>query len=133
MEDDSINFYEAMDSSNSQKWIDAMNEEMKSMKDNDIWDLVPLPEGAKHIYYKLIFKVKRDSKGNMERYKLRLVAKGFMQKKGINDKETLSPVSSKDSFRFIMGLVAHFNLELHHMDIKTLFLKGNIDEKIYMV
>ena len=60
-----------------QEWIDAMNEEIKSMKDNEVWDLVPLPEGVKPIGYKWIFKTKRDSKGDVERYKARLVAKGY--------------------------------------------------------
>ena len=49
MEDDLINFHHAIESSYSQKWIDAMNEEMKSMKDNDVWDLIPLLKGAKPI------------------------------------------------------------------------------------
>ena len=49
MEDDSINFRQVMKSSNSQEWIDAINEEIKFMNDNDIWDLVPLPKGAKPI------------------------------------------------------------------------------------
>ena len=133
MEDDPINFRQAMESSKSQKWIDAMNEEIKSMKDNDVWALVPFPKGTKSISYKWIFKTKRDSKGDVERYKARLVAKGFTQKEGIDYKETFSPVSSKDSFRIIMALVAHFNLELHQMDVKTAFLNGNIDETIYMV
>jgi transposase InsO family protein len=133
VEDDPINFRQAIESSNSQKWLDAMNEEIKSMKDNDVWDLVPLPEGAKPIGCKWIFKTKRDSKGNVERYKARLVAKGFTQKEGIDYKETFSPVSSKDSFRIIMALVAHFDLELHQMDVKTAFLNGDIDETIYMV
>jgi hypothetical protein len=69
----------------------------------------------------------------VEKYKTRLVAKGFTQKKGIDYKETFSPVSSKDSFKIIMALVAHFNLELHQMDVKTTFLNGNIDETIYML
>ena len=69
----------------------------------------------------------------MERYKARLVAKGFTQKKDIDFKETFSPVSTKDSFRTIIALVAYFDLELHQMDVKTLFLNGNIDETIYMV
>ena len=79
------------------------------------------------------FKTKRDSKGNIVRYKARLVAKGFIQKEGIDYKKTFSPISSKDSFRIIMALVAHYDLELHQMDVKTMFLNGNIDETIYMV
>ena len=90
MEDDPINFHQAKQSSDSQKWIDAMNEEYKSMQDNDVWDLVPLPKGAKPIGCKWIFKTKRDSKGDVERYKAHLVAKGFTQKKDIDFKE-LSP------------------------------------------
>ena len=133
VEDDPINFRQALESSKSQEWIDAMNEEINSMKDNDVWDLFPLPEGVKPIGCKWIFKTKRDSKGDVERYKARLVAKGYTQKEGIDYKETFSPVSSKDSFRTIMALVAHFDLELHQMDVKTVFLNGDIDETIYMV
>ena len=87
----------------------------------------------KPIFCKWIFKTKKDSKGNVERYKAHLVAKGFTQKEGIDYKETFSPVYLKDSFRIIMALVAHFNLELHHMDVKTVFLNGDIDEIIYML
>ena len=110
-----------------------MNEEIKSMKDNDVWDPVPLPEGVKIIDCKWIFKTKRDSMGNVEKYKIRLVAKGFTQKEGIDYKETFSPVSSKDSFKTIIALVAHFDLELHQMDVKIVFLNGDINEMIYMV
>ena len=127
-EDDPINFRQAIESSNSKKWIDAMNEDIKSMKDNDVWDLVPLPKGRKPIGCKWIFKTKKDSMGNVERYKVCLVAKGFTQKEGIDQRETFSPVSLKDSFRTIMALVAHFDLELHQMDVKTAFLNGDIDE-----
>ena len=109
-----------------------MNEEMKSVHDNDVWDLVRLPEGLKPIGCKWIFKTKRDSKDNKERYKARLVAKGFTQQEGIDYNETFSPVSLKDSFRFIMSLVAHFDLKLHQMGVKIVFLNGEIDETIYM-
>ena len=71
-EDDPINFRQAQESSKSQEWIDAMNEEIKSMKDNDVWDLVPLLESVKPIGCKWIFKTKRGSKGDVERYKARL-------------------------------------------------------------
>ena len=60
------------------------------------------------------------------------MAKGFTQKEGITYKDTFSPVSKKDSLRIIMALIAHFDLELHQMDVKTAFLNGNLDEDIYM-
>ncbi|RVW88103.1 Retrovirus-related Pol polyprotein from transposon TNT 1-94 [Vitis vinifera] len=120
-------------SSNFEKWIEAMKDEMKSMIDNGVWDLVELPKGVKPIGCKWILKTKRDSKGNIVKYKACRVAKGFTQKEGIDYKETFSPVSSKDSFRIIMALVAHYDLELHQMDVKTAFLNDNIDETIYMV
>ncbi|RDY08246.1 hypothetical protein CR513_07542, partial [Mucuna pruriens] len=90
IEDDSINFCQATQSSNSKKWIDVMKDEMKSMQDNDIYNLVELVEGVKPIGCKWIFKTKKDSKGNIERYKARLVAKDFTQKEDIDYKETFS-------------------------------------------
>ena len=62
---------------------------------------------------KWVFKTKCDFRDNIERYKARLVAKGFTQKDDIDYKETFSLVSKKDSFRIIMTLVAHYDLELH--------------------
>ena len=60
------------------------------------------------------------------------MAKGFTQKEGIDYHETFSPVSKKDSFRIIMALVAHLDLELHQMDVKTVFLNGDPEEEVYM-
>ncbi|XP_062089656.1 uncharacterized mitochondrial protein AtMg00820-like [Humulus lupulus] len=111
----------AIKSSNSQKWIDAMKEEYKSMQDNKVWELVPLPDDAKPISCKWIFKTKRGANGNVERYKARLVAKGYTHKEGIDYTGTFSPVSSKDSFRTIMALVAHLDLELHNWMLKQRF------------
>ena len=60
------------------------------------------------------------------------MAKGFTQRDGVNYKETFSLVSKKDSFRIIMALVAHYDLELHQMDVKTTFLNENLGEEVYM-
>ena len=92
------------------------------MSVNRVWDLVELPDGLKAIGCKWVFKTKKDSQGNIERHKARLVAKGFTQREGIDYTDTFSPVSKKDSLRTIMALVAHFDFELHQMDVKTAFL-----------
>ncbi|RVW17709.1 Retrovirus-related Pol polyprotein from transposon TNT 1-94 [Vitis vinifera] len=94
----------------------------------------PQPEtfDCKLVRCKWVFKTKRDAKGNIKQFKARLVVKGFTQKEGIDYRDTFSSVSKKDSLRIIMALVAHFDLELHQMDVKTAFLNGNLDEDIYM-
>ena len=102
------------------------------MSDIDVWELVDLPKGYKPIGCKWVFKTKRDNKGNVERYKARLVSKGYTQREDIDFTETFSPVSTKDSFRLVMALVAHFDLELHQMDVKTAFLNGDLSEEVYM-
>ena len=94
---DPISFSEAIESVESEKWIEAMKEELKSMEENKVWDIVDLSEGAKRVGCKWVFKTKHDSKGNVERYKARHVAKGFTQKDGIDYKKTFSPASKKDS------------------------------------
>ena len=109
-----------------------MNEEMDSMASNRVWNLVELPDGVKAIRCKWVFKTKKDSMGNIERYKARLVAKRFTQKEGIDYIETFSPVSKKNSLCIIMALVAHFDLDLHQMDEKTAFLNGDLEEEVYM-
>ena len=59
---------------------------------------------------------------------MRIVAKGYSEGEGIEDKETFSLVSTKDSLRIIMAIVTHFDLELHQMDVRTAFLNGDLDE-----
>ncbi|WJZ95429.1 hypothetical protein VitviT2T_014201 [Vitis vinifera] len=109
-----------------------MKDEMSSMRCNDVLDLVELPNGAKSIGCKWVFKIKKDSLGNIERYKARLVAKGFTQKEGIDYTKTFSPISKKDSLCIILTLVSHFDLELQQMDVKTSFLNGELEEEVYM-
>ena len=69
----------------------------------------------------------------MDRYKARLVAKGFSKTEGIDYTKTFSLVSTKDSFRIIMAIMAHYDLELYQMDVKTTFLNGDLFKDVYMV
>jgi hypothetical protein len=132
MEDDPTTYEQAMRSEYAAKWLEAMRDEIKSMDSNKVWELMEIPKGAKKVGCKWVYKTKYDSQGNVQRHKARLVAKGFTQREGIDYNETFSPVSCKDSFRIIMALVAHFDLELHQMDVKTAFLNGDLEEDVYM-
>ena len=111
IDNDPVSFSQAMECSGSIKWVNAMKDELNSMDQNQVWELVELPKGCKRVGCKWVFKTKRDFNGNIERYKARLVAKGFTEKRGIDYKETFSPVSKKDSLRIILALVAHYDLE----------------------
>ena len=132
MKDDPTSFEEAIRSVNSSKWTAAMEDETKSMSANKVWDLEEISKGAKIVGCKWVYKTKCDSKGNIERFKTRLVAKGFTQREVIDYNETFSPVSCKNSFRIIRALVAHYDLELHQMDVKTTFLNSDLHENVYM-
>ena len=85
----------------------------------------------KAIGCKWVFNTKTNSLGNIERYKARLIAKGFNQEKGIDYHDTFSPVSKKDSFFLIMASMAHFDMELHQMDVKTSFLNRDLEESLH--
>jgi Reverse transcriptase (RNA-dependent DNA polymerase) len=91
-----------------------------------------LPNGSKKVGCKWIFKIKCDSIGKIEQYKVRLVVKGFTQKEGVDFNEIFLSVSKKDSLRIVLALVAHYDLELHQMDVKTAFLNGELEEEVYM-
>ena len=130
---DPITYEEAVSCPQSELWLDAMRDEIQSMRYNGVWELIELPEGHRPIGCKWVYKTKRDSKGKVEKFKSRLVAKGFTQREGVDYEATFSPVSSKDSFRVIMALVAHFDMELHQMDVKTAFLNGDLNEEVYMM
>ena len=70
--------------------------------------------------------------GSIDKYKARLVVKGFRQKEGLDYFDTYSPVTRITSIRMLIAIAALYNLEIHQMDVKTAFLNGDLDEEIYI-
>ena len=126
-------FQEATSSSDAHLWIAAMQEEIEALHKNKTWDLVPLPHGRKAIGNKWVYKIKRNSDDQVERYRARLVVKGYAQKEGIDFNEIFSPVVRLTTVRVVLAICAIFDLHLDQLDVKTAFLHGEIDEEIYML
>ena len=125
-------FEEATNSPEKAKWNEAMGKEMKSLSENKVWELTTLPAGKKAIGCKWVYKVKTNSDGSIERYKARLVARGFDQKFGSDYDETFCPVVRLESLRTLIALSTQRGLELHHVDVHTAFLNGVLQEEVYM-
>ena len=114
------------------EWIGAMNSEMDSLHDNDVWDLVELPKGQKVVGSKWVFKLKRNEDGSVERCKARLVAQWYSQEKGLNYDETFSFVVTSESIRSVIALVSKNDLKMHQLDETTAFLNGELEEEVYV-
>ena len=108
-------------------WKDAMNEEIHSMKINNVWDLEELPPDSRAISCKWVFTKKRNG-----RYKARLVARGFMQKEGLDYSETFSPVISMPVLRLVLIIILNEDLHAFVLDVKTAFLYGKLNELVFM-
>uniref|UniRef100_A0A2N9EVE4 Reverse transcriptase Ty1/copia-type domain-containing protein n=1 Tax=Fagus sylvatica TaxID=28930 RepID=A0A2N9EVE4_FAGSY len=132
LEDEPQSFKEAMSTPEAPLWKKAINSEIESILQNHTWELVDLPPGCKPLGYKWIFKRKMKADGSIDKYKARLVVKGYKQKEGVDYFDTYSPVTRITSIRMLIAIAALYNLEIHQMDVKTAFLNGELDEEIYM-
>ena len=132
LEGEPQSFEEAMSSSEAPLWKEAIQSEIDSILQNHTWELVDLPPGCKPLGYKWIFKRKMKADGSIDKYKARLVIKGYKQKEGLDYFDTYSPVTRITSIRMILAIAALRNLEVHQMDVKTAFLNGVLDEEIYI-
>ena len=125
-------YNEAMKSSNSDKWLEAMESEMKSLERNNVWELVPLPKERKLVDCRWVLGRKYNSDGKPDRYKARLVAKGFTQEYGLDYEETFAPVVHFNSLRLFLTLAVYFKMNVQQMDVVTAFLYGELEEEIFM-
>lgn len=109
-----------------------MLEEYESILKNKVWKIVPRPKDKTIISSKWLFKIKHAPDGSVDKFKARFVARGFSQKEGIDYDEIFAPVARYTSIRTIIAIVAAKRWKLHHMDVKTAFLNGVINEEVYV-
>ena len=112
-EGETQSFMEAIETTNKEKWLWSMEEEMKSLKENQTYDLVKLPDGKRALKNKWVFKLKSEENNPNPRYKARIVVKGCHQKKVIDFEEIISPVVKMTCIRAILGLAAKLDLEIN--------------------
>nr|GEV71493.1 retrotransposon protein, putative, Ty1-copia subclass [Tanacetum cinerariifolium] len=117
----------------SEKWLNAMNVKMQSMKDNEVWVLVELPPNGKTVGSKWHFKKKTDMDGNVHIYKARLMANEFTQTLRIDYEETFSLVADIRAIRILIAIAAYYDYEIWQIDVKTAFLNGYLNEEVYMM
>ena len=125
-------FKTTMSSSESTYWKEAVNNVIESVLSNHTWESADLPPGNKPLGSKWIFKRKTKPDGTIDKYKARVVVKGYTQKKGLDYFDTYSPVTRITSIRILIALAAVHDLKINQMDVKTTFLNGELEEEIYM-
>nr|GEV59644.1 hypothetical protein [Tanacetum cinerariifolium] len=113
-------------------WIEAMQEELNEFERLKVWELIPRPDKVMMISLKWIYKVKIDELGGILKNKARLVARGYRQEEGIDFEESFAPVSRLEAIRIFLAYVAHKNMVVYQMDVKTAFLNGNLREEVYV-
>ncbi|GJY00178.1 zinc finger, CCHC-type containing protein [Tanacetum coccineum] len=132
IEEDPRTYDEAMQSRDAAFWKEAINDEIGSIMENNTRVLSDLPPGYKPLGCKWIFKRKMKVDETIDKFKARLVIQGFRQKEGIDYFDTYAPVARITTIRLLLALAAIYNLVIHQMYVKTVFLNGDLEEEVYM-
>ncbi|KAI1006420.1 hypothetical protein K3495_g1801 [Podosphaera aphanis] len=116
----------------AKQWKSAIMEELTSLMSNRTWKKAILPKDGNLVSCKWVFTIKQNPDGSIERFKARLVARGFSQIEGQDYTETFAPTVRMDTLRLFIAIVAAENLECSHFDIKNAFTESDLKEEIYL-
>ncbi|RVW24406.1 Retrovirus-related Pol polyprotein from transposon RE1 [Vitis vinifera] len=114
------------------EWKKAVQDEIDALEKNGTWTITDLPVGKRPVGCKWIFTKKYKADGLVERFKARLVARGFTQSYGIDYQETFAPVAKLNTIRILLSLAVNQDWCLQQLDIKNAFLNGDLEEEVYM-
>nr|GEU43312.1 retrovirus-related Pol polyprotein from transposon TNT 1-94 [Tanacetum cinerariifolium] len=110
----------------------VMQEELNEFEHLEVWEPVPRPDKVMVITLKWIYKVKLDELGGILKNKARLVARGYRQEERIDFEESFALVARLEAIRIFLAYAAHKNMVVFQMDVKTVFLNGNLREEVYV-
>lgn len=113
-------------------WRTAMQHEMDAVERNRTWVLADLTVGHRAITLKWVYKLKKDEAGAVIKHKACLVARGFVQQEGVDFDDAFAPVARMESVRLLLALAAQEGWRVHHMDVKSAFLNGDLKEEVYV-
>jgi Reverse transcriptase (RNA-dependent DNA polymerase) len=128
--DEPRSYEEAVESGN--EWHQAMASEIRALAENNTWELTPYETGMRVLRGKWVYKIKRDSQGNVSRHKARWVVKGYEQRYGIDYEETFASVAKAMALKVLWAFAAQYDLEVEQMDAITAFTQGEVSEEIYV-
>jgi hypothetical protein len=123
---------EAFASPDMDDWKEAVRSEIDSILSNETWELVDRPYGCKPVVCKRVLKKKLRVDGTIDKYKARLVTKGYTQKEGKDFFDNYSPIARLTTIHVLLSLVVSHGLLIHQMDVKIAFLNGELEEESYM-
>jgi len=114
------------------RWRNACTDEFNAVTRNHTYDLVPPVPGQNVIDTKWIFTLKYLPNGNIDRYKARLVARGFNQKYGLDYAETFSPVIKSTTVRLVLEQAVRHDWCIRQLDVNNAFLQGTVQDEVYV-
>lgn len=120
------------DAAQDPKWQKAMDEEIAAIKKNQTWELTDLPMGHKAIGVKWVYKTKLNKEGKVDKYKARLIVKGYKQEYGVDYQEVFAPVARHDTIRLVLALASQNSWQVFQMDVKSAFLHDDLVEEVYV-
>jgi len=127
--DDPVSYEEVI---KSKKWRDAMKKEIEAIEKNKTWELIELSKGVKPIGVKWLYKTKFRENGEIDKFKARLVVKGYVQQYGLDYTEVFAPVTRLDIIRIILAIAAQYGWKVSQLDVKSAFLHGELKEDVYV-
>ena len=114
------------------RWREAIGQELRNLMRFGTWEFVRRPEGRPVVSCKWVFNVKYGHDGRIERFKARLVARGFSQRKGLDFEDTFAPVIRLETLRTLFAIAAIYGLKGHLLDADNAFVGSNLDKEIFM-